>query len=470
MTTLVAYTSPQASPPLLGSPWPGSEWASIRQNVRRAATVPLIISVGVQWVSLVAYGVPETTGLPTGPWWLAQLAPLAVAGPHWLGAVVLLLAAIGLFALSRTRHWVGRSAMLVPAALGAVTAALLVASLLVSGSAGTSALGILLLLAWVVAAWYAALHGLLVDLGAPPPRTRRTGTLLLAAWLLLLPGPLALGRLLLARDLRAQAEVLGANTVALRYSALLSGASVRLYLFGALLGLVVWLAYQCWPRAGVSRSWRWYLALVVAVVGLASFWWSAQSSAAHRVTQLRYGTPATELHLSCGTWVYPPPPGTPAETPTTTVAVSGVGCRTVSTFSGYRQVGRSVSPVSLSPVALRPAPTGSAALGTATADAPPLRVPLVGARYGSVLVLAASDRTDRVADQLVAVRLRGGAGQPLWRFSCADKREVRARFPGGLTEPDAAAPVPPEPDVAAAVVLTCGSERLRVDPVTGLTV
>ena len=466
MTTLVAYTSAQASPPLLGSPWPGSEWAQIRHNVRRAAAIPLVISVGVQWVSLVAYGVPETRALPTGSWWLTQLSPLAISRAHWLGAVLLLLAAVALFALSRTRHWVGRTAMLVPAGLGAVTAALLVASLLVSGTAGGSVLGILLLLGWVVAAWYAALHALLIDLGGPPPRTRRTGALLLAGWVLLLPGPLALGRLLLARDLRGEAEVLSANTVALRLSALFCGSSVRLYLFGALLGVVVWLVYQCSPRAGISRSWRWYLALVVALVGLASFWWSSQSSAAHRVTQLRYGTPAAELHLTCGTWVYPPPPGTPAETPTTTVMVSGVGCRTLSTFSGYRQIGTTVSPVTLSPVALRPAPQGSAVVGGS--GAPPLRVPLAGARYGNALVLAASDRTDRVADQLVAVRLRGG-GQPLWRFSCADKGEVRARFPGGLTEPDAAAPVPAEPDVATAVVLTCGSQRLRVNPVTGLT-
>jgi uncharacterized membrane protein len=344
-----------------------------------------------------------------------------------------------------------------------------VASLLVSGTAGESVLGILLLLGWVVTAWYAALHALLIDLGAPPRRTRRTGALLLAGWVLLLPGPLALGRLLLAPDLRAEAEVLSGNTVALRLSALFCGASVRLYLFGALLGVVLWLVYQCWPRTGASRSWRWYLALVVALVGLASFWWSSQSSSAHRVTQLRYGTPAAELHLTCGTWVYPPAPGTPAETPTTTVVVSGVGCRTVSTFSGYRQVGTTLSPVTLSPVALRPAPLGSALAITPGAGAPPLRVPLAGARYGNALVLAASDRTDRVADQLVAVRLRGG-GQPLWRFSCADKREVRARFPGGLTEPDAAAPVPAEPDVATAVVLTCGSQRLRVNPITGLTI
>jgi hypothetical protein len=70
-----------------------------------------------------------------------------------------------------------------------------------------------------------------------------------------------------------------------------------------------------------------------------------------------------------------------------------------------------------------------------------------------------------LADQLVGVSLRGGPA--LWRFVCGDKREVRARFAGGQRDPASTATVPGDPgDV---VVLTCGSRRLRFDPVTGLT-
>ena len=91
--------------------------------------------------------------------------------------------------------------------------------------------------------------------------------------------------------------------------------------------------------------------------------------------------------------------------------------------------------------------------------------PLVGARYGDVVVLAGTNRFDRTADQLVGVSLRGGP--PLWRFVCGDKREVRARFAGGQPDPTSTATRPGDPgDV---VVVTCGGRRLRFDPVTGLT-
>ena len=56
----------------------------------------------------------------------------------------------------------------------------------------------------------------------------------------------------------------------------------------------------------------------------------------------------------------------------------------------------------------------------------------------------------------------------LWRFTCADKREVRALFPGGQIEPGTA-PLPTLGRSEPTVVLTCGAQRLRFDPETGLT-
>ena len=472
--TSIDYSVAQAAPPTLGSPWAPAEEAEVRTLTRRAAAVPLAVCAAVQWVVLVAAGLPEVGGLRAGSWWLAQLGPLTLTAGHRVGALVLLGAAVALFVLSRTRHWVGRAGMMAPAVIGTLTGVAILVQLLLTGTTGSSVLGLILLAVWLVTAWYAGVHAWLLDLGPPPAPDRRSGLVLVIAWVVLLPGALALGRLLLAGDLRAEAQVLRANTVALRLSALLSSASLWLWLFGALLGVIIWLAYQCWPRRAVGRSWRWRTALVVAVLVCVPVWWSAQSSAAQRVTQLRYGTPADELRFTCGTWVYPPESGTSADTPTVTVAVNGAGCRTVSTFAGYRQVGSSKTNVSVSPVSLRAPAIGRDDTEDRDAAAP-ARVPLAGARYGDVLVLAGSSRFDRVADQLVAVSLTGGPpGQgrepaaALWRFTCGDKREVRAQFPGGQTEPGVA-PLPTLGRSEPMVVLTCGAQRLRFDPATGLT-
>ena len=202
--------------------------------------------------------------------------------------------------------------------------------------------------------------------------TPRTGAVLVAAWIVLLPGPLALGRWLLASDLRAEAALLAGNSVALRFSALLTGASVRLYLFGALLVLVSWLGYQCWPRSGGRRSWWWYAALAVGLVALLELWWTAQTvAAAGDRAPLR--DPGADLHFTCATWVYPPTPEQPADTPTQTVAVSGSGCSTVTTYVGYRQLGTTDADVSVSPVALRGPAVGASCrrgVGRTAADPP----------------------------------------------------------------------------------------------------
>ena len=64
-------------------------------------------------------------------------------------------------------------------------------------------------------------------------------------------------------------------------------------------------------------------------------------------------SPGAELHFTCATWVYPPADDAPADTPTETVAVSGSGCSTVTTYVGYHQQGTSPAGVTVSPVALR---------------------------------------------------------------------------------------------------------------------
>ena len=470
MTPAHGYVTPAEHEPALSSPWPGRELAVLRRTVRHAATVPVAALLGVQWLFVVAGGLPETSALPAQPWWLAQLEALSVLD-HPVVVGLLLGCSAALALLVRRGQRLGRAWLAAPAAAGTVLVLVVLSGQAVRGL-GNGALAVIVLLVWLASAWWAVAHAALAGLAPRSPTTSRTGVVLLAAWVLLLPGPLALGRWLLAPDLRAEATLLAGNSVALRYAALLTAASVRLFLFGALLGVVAWLALQCWPRGGGRRSWRWYACLAVVFVALVELWWTAQTVAEQRVTELRYGSPEADLHFTCATWVYPPDPEAPAETPTVSVAVSGSGCRTVTTYAGYRQRGTTSAEVSVSPVALR-APAvgadddsaGGPVLTRPSAGPAGAPKPLVGARYGDVVVLAGTNRFDRTADQLVGVSLRGGP--PLWRFVCGDKREVRARFAGGRPDPASRAMRPGDPgDV---VVATCGGRRLRLDPVTGLT-
>jgi len=470
MTLAHGYVARTETEPGLGSPWPGRELAVLRRTVRRAATLPFAMLMAVQWLFVVGGGLPETSSLPAQAWWLDQLGALSVLHhPVELGLLLSCSAALTL--LVRRGQRLGRAWLVVPAALGTVLSLVVLTEQAVRGlTAG--ALAVIVLLVWLASTWWAVAHAVLAGPAARRPVTRRTGAVLVGAWIVLLPGPLALGRWLLAPDLRDEAALLAGNSVALGFSALLTSASVRLYLFGALLVLVGWLGYQCWPRASGRLPLRWYAALALTFVALLELWWTAQTVADRRVTELRYGSPATDLHFTCATWVYPPAPDQPADTPTQTVAVSGSGCSTVTTYAGYRQLGTSVTGVSVSPVALRSPGAGAADDGAGgpvltrpsagPAGAPQ---PLVGARYGDVVVLAGSNRFDRTADQLVAVSVHGGPA--LWRFVCGEKREVRARFAGGQRDPASAGTEPGEP--GDAVILTCGGRRLLLDPVTGLT-
>ena len=469
MTLVHGYVARQETEPELRSPWPGRELGVQRRTIRTAATLPLALLLAVQWLFLVAGGLPETSELPARTWWLAQLGALSLFH-HPIAVGLLLLCSAGLTVLVRRGQRLGRAWLGAPAALGTLVTLLVLAEQAVAGLT-TGALAVIVLLVWLGTTWWAVGHAVLAGLAPRRPVTPRTGAVLVAAWVVLLPGPLALGRWLLAPGLRAEAGLLAGNSEALRFSALLTSASVRLYLFGALLALVAWLGYQCWPRPGGRRRWWWYAALAVGFVALLELWWTAQTAADRRVTELRYGSPAAELHFTCTTWVYPPTADQPAATPTRTVAVSGSGCSTVTTYVGYVQLGTTATGVSVSPVALRSPAVGAA---DRSADGPLLTRPvgpagepkeLVGARYDDVVVLAGTNRFDRTADQLVAVSAHGGA--PLWRFVCGDKREVRARFAGGQRDPASTATVPGDP--GDAVVLTCGGRRLRFDPVTGLT-
>ena len=116
----ISYANPKAPRPTLDLPKreDAEAPASAAARGRRAAWIPLIISLACSWVFFLQYWLPETIDFPPRDWWLTQLAPLAsplltsggepqVAaqeGQLHFGAVVLLAAGFLLFWLSRTPH------------------------------------------------------------------------------------------------------------------------------------------------------------------------------------------------------------------------------------------------------------------------------------------------------------------------------------------------------------------------------
>jgi hypothetical protein len=115
----IAYSNPRAARPDVGSLGHSPpERAEDSRKVRQAATIPLVISLGAQWVFFIHYWIPETSAFPANTLWLTQLAPLASValtsdgqpqvgaqnGQWGLPALVLLVCAFALFWLSRTRH------------------------------------------------------------------------------------------------------------------------------------------------------------------------------------------------------------------------------------------------------------------------------------------------------------------------------------------------------------------------------
>ncbi|HXD24898.1 MAG TPA: hypothetical protein VN609_03145, partial [Propionibacteriaceae bacterium] len=71
----IAYTNPQAARPDVGSLGPKSpERAEVSRKIRQAATIPLVISLGAQWVFFIVYWIPEVNHFPAHGLWLTQLA------------------------------------------------------------------------------------------------------------------------------------------------------------------------------------------------------------------------------------------------------------------------------------------------------------------------------------------------------------------------------------------------------------
>ena len=399
--------------------------------------------------------------------WLTQLSPLASAaltsegqpqvqaqnGQWGLPALVLLVCAFALFWLSRTRHWLGRTAMLAPAALGLIAALASVIGLAAKGELRSTMIGVLLLIIWVWSAGYAALHGFLDNLGPLPPKTWHSGLPLLAAYAIVGPAPTAVGRWLFAPELRDAAYALQENTVALRLAALWTASSALLYLCGLLIGVAVWVAYQAWPpRRDAAFVGRCLIVIGILIV-TGAVGWPATNVAENRVTELAYESPADEIHFSCGSWILDQPTAASQQRePAKTLVISGFTCRTVTTFAGYQQLSTRDIDVSLSPVVAF-TPEGARISGR-----------IVAAEYGEVIVVAGSDRFDARANVLLGLGLTDSA--ELWRYPCGDGAlGVRfANVPGGDNPADGHIT---QGEVIPEVVASCDGQIVRLNPMTG---
>jgi hypothetical protein len=465
----IVYANPLAGRPDVGSLGPSSpERAEDSRKIRQAAAIPLIISLGAQWVFFINYWIPEISAFPANELWLTQLAPLASValtsdgqpqveaqnGQWGLPALVLLVCAFALFWLSRTRHWLGRTAMLAPAALGLVAALAIVIGLAVRDALSSSLVGVLLLITWVFSAGYAALHGFMDNLGPLPPKTWHSGLPVLIVYAIISPAPTAVGRWLFAPDMRYAAARLQDNTEALRLAALWTPSTALLYLTGLLVGIAVWVAYQAWPprrqMAFVGRA----LIVIGILIITAAVGWPATTQANKRVTELTYSSPAAEVNFDCGAWILDQPTTVSQQIePAKTLVISGFTCQTVTAYSGYQQLSTHNLPVSLSPV-IAYTPEGARISGR-----------IVAAQYGDVLVVAGSDRFDINANELLGIGVTDST--QLWRYSCRQGSSMRVRFanvPGG-DNPSAGHVT--QGELSPEAVVICRGQLARINPVTG---
>jgi len=459
----IAYANPRAArPALVPLGTPITDAAAYRG--RHALWIPLGISVGAHALFFIQYWIPETGAFPARDWWLTQLSPLASTAltsrgqpqvpaqetQAGIAAIVLLIAAFALYWLSRTRVWWGRTAMVLPAAVGLLAVLGTIITLLVAGQLSNCAVGVLLMLCWVLAAAFAAAQGLQDHLGPVPVKTGRSGLLLLVVYAILGPAPTAVGRWLFAPELRDAAAVLQGNTVALRLAALWTPTTWLLYLCGLLVGATVWVAYQWWPPRLEQRFAGLSLALVGLVIITGAVGLPTATMAAKRVTTLMYASPSSEMHFSCGSWVLDRPEVLGQPEPAQTMVISGFTCKTVTTFSGYRQLGTRTLPASLSPVRAR------------TPDDRRIAGKIAVAQYGGMIVVAGSDRIDTTANQLIGLNIEDAA--ELWRLRC---RTLGVRFAGVPTGDDVERGYITRSETGPQVVARCDGRTVRFDPLTG---
>jgi hypothetical protein len=462
MSQHIDYANRAAQRPGLGPLTSTDREREVATKNRAWASVPFSISLTVHLIFLLYYWLPEMNDFPGNGWWVNQLGPLA---SPWLtsrgeaqvstqpefgvASAVMLLAAFLLVCLSRSRRWWGRVAILVPAAVGGLAGLGILVGLLSTGGNRTSTLSVMLLLLWLAVTGYVAAAGFQDRLGSPPPKTWRSGLPALVGYALIGPLPLAVGRALFAPDLRDQAYALEGNTEALRLAALVTASTAWLYLSGLLVGVSLWVLYRWWPLRRGNQVIGVLVAMAVMLVITSGFGWTAARLASVRTTQLALGSPAGEPALSCGAWAQP---RESAVEPVLTLGVTGAECRTVTIFEGYRQLSTGTVPISLSPIEAK------------TPENRPILSEQVGALYGEIVVVAATNRLDRAPISLLGLRITDGS--QAWEFSCPDPLTVRF----SLVEPNddpAQGHITEEGETVPQVLVGCGGKTSSLNPQNG---
>jgi hypothetical protein len=458
----IDYANQAAQRPGLGPLTSSEKEREVATKNRAWASVPFSISLTVHLIFLLYYWLPEMNDFPGHLWWMTQLGPLAspwmtsrgepqVMAQQDIGLApaVMLWSGFFLVCLSRSRRWWGRIGILVPACVGGLAGLGTLVELFSTGGNRTSTLSVMLLVLWISSAAYAATQGFQDRLGSPPPKNWRSGLPALVGYALIGPLPLAVGRGLFGAELRDQAVALEGNSVALRLAALVTASTAWLYLSGLMVGVSLWVLYRWWPlRRGAQVSGL-LIAMAVMLIITSAFGWTAANLAAVRTTQITLGSPAAEGAFTCGAWVRPQ---RSASEPMLTLGVTGAGCRTVTIFEGYRQRSTGTVPSSLSPIEAR------------TPEDRPIPSEKVGAVYGDIVVVAASDRLERVPTSLQGLRITDGG--EAWTYRCQEGLTVRfALVPAG--DDAMLGHITEDSETVPQVLVGCAGKIRSLDPQTG---
>lgn len=444
------------------------------------AYAPLAIAVVVNAVFFVAYWVPEFARFPGHDWLYNQLAPLASTSLTSQGVPLaqvqigrgsfiptfLLLASFPLPALFRARQWQLR--LVVPAVFGYIGAMGLVISalgLLARGQFLGSCIGLALMAGWVAAIGVTVYRLIWVNTDDLPRRPTRV-LWIVALVALLHPLAIAIGRRIFAPEMRdAAAELLASGQDALQFAALISPATISVYLSGVAVVVVGWAWYMLIPPWQPIRT-PWVrrrdpaqppallgprlLILAISVALLAVTGGMASYGGQARAQLIAVGSPVDDLALTCASWTQQPD-----KKPAQTLALSGSGCHTVTAFSGFAQVGQQQLSEQFSPVRAE------------TPDEATISGRVVAAQYGGLVVVASTDNEgfSSEPDQLQGFRIADG--QRVWTFRCDDDGALRLRYAGADLGDDPATGRITEFAEKPSVVAACSNTTVSLSPQTG---
>ena len=424
----IAYADPAAPAPDLGVPQaPRTDIDQLR--VRRllwASVIPAAICIGVNFFFFTTYWLPETNRFPGRQGLLTALSPLAskwlaTGGTNLvdlqrsqLGVAPTLLLVLSLLIAwaARTRYWLARVWLPGPVVAGWIVCIVNVAVLSSRHQLAMCSLSVLLMGIWAVAAGAAGWWTMAIDVDSMPPKRHWSGLALLAAYVILGAPATAVGRSLFAPELRQVANMLQFNEAALRTAGLGLPANLWVYLSGAMVGIVIWVAYQLLPARRDFRSVVLGAALVASVILTVALGWSvAGPSAAAHAKRLTTASPRGHLNFTCGVWV------ADSEAPVQrTLVIDDANCARVTVYKGYVQLSSRELSESASPVVVR------------TPEGLPINTGVVAARYNGMLVIAVSNQVNGQATALLGLQLADGS--QAWRYQCPTGGKLTVRFAG----------------------------------------